>query len=114
MPDKDPQNYTGIQYAWVVGLAVWGGIVGHLQKIRQKDQAFRWAEVVSEILTSGLAGMLAFFICELAGLTGLKAAVLIAIAGYTGGEFVSLLKTTVYGRYGHHFTTESQKDEVKK
>lgn len=100
MPEKDPQTYTLLQYAWVVGLAVWGGVVGYLQKIRKSGESFRLGSFVSEMLTSSLAGMLAFFLCEIADIGGLVAAVLIAIAGHAGGEFVTLVRGGVWSRYG--------------
>lgn len=103
MPDKDPQNYSLIQYAWVVGLSVWGGVVGYLQKMRQSASEFHLGAMVSEMITSSLAGILAFFICELAGVGGLMSAICIAIAGHTGGEFVSRVKGGVWSRYGATF-----------
>lgn len=103
MPDKDPQNYSFIQYAWVVGLSVWGGVVAYLQKIRQVSIEFNFGAMVSEMITSSLAGILAFFICEMAGIGGLMSAICIAIAGHTGGEFVSRVKGGVWNRYGTTF-----------
>lgn len=105
MLDKDPQSYSLLQYAWVVGLAAWGGAVAYIQRIQQEGGTFRFPVFVSELLTSGLSGMLAFFLCEMADISGLMAAVLIAIAGHTGGEFVAMVKGGVMNRYGSRVGT---------
>lgn len=113
MPEKDPQTYTLLQYAWVVGLAVWGGAVGYLQKIRQAGEKFRFGAFIGEMVTSSLAGVLAFFLCEIADIGGLMAAILIAIAGHTGGEFVSLVKGGIWNRYASRMGIEGQADGRK-
>ena len=114
MPEKDPQTYTLLQYAWVVGLAVWGGAVGYLQKIRKAGEAFRFGAFISEMLTSSLAGVLAFFLCEIAEIGGLVAAILIAIAGHAGGEFVSLVKGGVWNRYGGRLGIDDSQAQGRK
>lgn len=113
MPEKDPQTYTLLQYAWVVGLAVWGGAVGYLQKIRKAGEPFRFGTFLGELVTSSLAGMLAFFLCEIADVGGLAAAILIAIAGHTGGEFVSIVRGGVWSRYGSRLGVEEQPQSRK-
>ncbi len=114
MLDKDPQNYSALQYAWVIGLAAWGGAVAYIQKIQQEGSGFKLQVFVSELLTSGLSGMLAFFLCEMADISGLMAAVLIAIAGHTGGEFVAMVKGGVMARYGNRVETMTTVEKENK
>jgi hypothetical protein len=35
MPDKDPSNISLITYGWVVILAIWGGVVHNIRKVRE-------------------------------------------------------------------------------
>ncbi|WP_210437995.1 phage holin family protein [Vibrio crassostreae] len=63
MPEKDPQNYSVLSYLVFGLLAVWGGLVTHIQHIRRHKKPFLWKEAVMQIAISGFAGMLASFLC---------------------------------------------------
>ncbi|MBE0505883.1 MAG: phage holin family protein [Marinospirillum sp.] len=99
MPEKEPQNYTWIQYAWVIGIAIWGGAVKYLQRLRVSGESVSAARLLEEFLTSALAGVLMFYACELAGMDGLTSAIAIAIAGHMGGELFDEIKAWARKRY---------------
>lgn len=63
MPSKDPQNYSFLSYLLFVLVAVWGGLVTHIQHIRRNKKPFLWKEAFMQISISGFAGMLASFLC---------------------------------------------------
>ena len=88
MPDKDPLNYDWVKYSWVIGLAVWGGAVHHLQKLRESGKSFSALLALEEFLASSLSGVMAFYVCEIAQINGLAAAIVIAMAGHMGGDFL--------------------------
>lgn len=63
MPGKDPQNYSVISYFVFWGVAIWGGLVTHIQHIRRHNKPFVWKEAFMQVAISGFAGMLVSFLC---------------------------------------------------
>lgn len=93
MPDKDPSTYTMITYAWIVALAAWGGIVNFINKVRQGEaRACNIAEFIGEIVTSGFAGILTFWLAEAANINPLITAALVGISGHLGSRAIFLME----------------------
>jgi|694.fasta_scaffold17389_9 NhaP-type Na+/H+ and K+/H+ antiporter len=93
MIEKDPTTYTVLTYFWVFALAFWGGVVSFLSKIKQGAvRAFNITEFFGEICTSGLSGLLTFYLCELSQTPPLMTAVLVAISGHMGTRIIFLLE----------------------
>lgn len=87
MPEKDPTNYGWLTYAWVILLAVAGGVVSFSRKMRDGVvRAFNLTEFLGEIFTSGVVGVLTFFLCEWSGVPPLLSAVFIAVSGHMGSR----------------------------
>ena len=78
--EKDPTSYSLITYTWVFCLAILGGIVNFMRKL-QNGQAriFNIAELVGEVVTSGFAGVICFWLCENANISPLVTAALVGI-----------------------------------
>lgn len=93
MPDKDPTNYSLLTYAWVFSLAMLGGVVSFMRKVRDGvARTFNFTEFIGEIVTSGFAGLLTFWLCEAADLNKLVSAVLIGISGHMGSRAIFKLE----------------------
>lgn len=93
MPEKDPTTYTLLTYAWVIVLAAWGGAVNFITKVRRgESRACNIAEFIGEIVTSGFAGVLTFWLCEAAGINPLITAALIGISGHLGSRAIFLME----------------------
>lgn len=89
MPEKDPTNYGWLTYAWVLMLAISGGIVNFHRKMRNGDvRAFNLTEFVGEIFTSAFAGIMTFYLCEWSSVSPLLSAVFIAISGHMGSRAI--------------------------
>lgn len=89
MPEKDPSNYPLLTYAWVFGLAMLGGMVNFARKVRTgAARVFNVTEFIGELLTSGFAGLLTFWLCEAADMNKLVSAVLIGISGHMGSRAI--------------------------
>lgn len=99
MDEKDPTSYPLFTYAWVVGLAIWGGVVRHYQQLQRTKKPFKLGMFLGEVASSGLAGLLAFFFCEWSDVPELLAAILIAISGHTGAETLLFFRENVHRRY---------------
>lgn len=101
MPEKDPTTYSLITYAWVTVLSMLGGFVNFAAKVRQgRARAFNFVELVGELITSGFAGILTFFLCEAAGIGQLASAPLIGIAGHMGTRAIFLMEAWAEKRFG--------------
>ena len=87
MPEKDPTTYSFITYAWIVFLSAWGGAISFLRK-RESGEArpFNFVELVGELMTSGLSGLITFWLCEASAINPLVTAALVGIAGHMGSR----------------------------
>ncbi len=89
MPEKDPTTYSVITYFWVVLLSVAGGFVNLYHKVeRGMINPFSITTLIGELMTSGFAGLLTFWMCEWSGLSPLLTAVLVGISGHMGARAI--------------------------
>lgn len=101
MPEKDPANYALATYIWVVVLAATGGAVNFLRKIKAGTaRAFNITEFVGELMTSGFAGVLTFWLCEAADVNKLLSAVLIGISGHMGSRAIFKIEKWAEDKFG--------------
>lgn len=101
VPEKDPTTYSWLTYAWVTGLSMIGGFVNFAGKVRAgKARPFNLTELVGELVTSGFAGVLTFFLCESAGIGQTVSAVLIGIAGHMGTRAIFLMERWASHKFG--------------
>jgi predicted CDP-diglyceride synthetase/phosphatidate cytidylyltransferase len=101
VPEKDPSNYSLITYLWVVALATAGGAVNFARKLKAGSvRAFNITEFMGEILTSGFAGLLTFWLCEAADINKLLSAVLIGISGHMGSRAIFRIEKWGEDKFG--------------
>lgn len=87
MPEKDPTTYAAITYLWVLCLSCVGGIVSFSRKVKLGEaRPFNMPEFIGEVLTSGFAGVLTFYLCEWAGVAQLLTAAFVGISGHMGSR----------------------------
>ena len=89
MLDKDPTTYSLLTYIWVFLLAVTGGLVAFIRRLNLSRKPLPLTEVfvrlLGELIISGFAGVLTFYLCEYWEFDQLLTAVLVAISGHLGG-----------------------------
>ena len=103
MSDKTPMAYSLIDYAGVLGLAVWGGLVNFRARVKAgKVPAFSIMELVGEMATSGFVGVITFFVCEATGVHPLITAATVGMAGHMGGRSLTLLEEYLINRFKRH------------
>lgn len=101
MPEKDPTNYTLATYLWVFGLSMLGGAVNFFNKVKAgAARAFNFTEFFGELVTSGFAGLLTFWLCEAASISPLISAVLIGISGHMGSRAIFRIEKWAEDRFG--------------
>lgn len=89
-------SYPWITYVWVLGLAVWGGIVNYITKIKDGTiSRFSVTELVGELVTSGFIGFLTFLMCQHTGMSDLVTGVLVGISGHMGARAITLAEKAV-------------------
>lgn len=88
--DKDPLDYPLSQYAFLLGVALLGGLVSWWAKVR-KGEASPWSlsTLIGELCTSAFAGLLAFWLCEWSGSPPLLTAAMVGIAGHMGARAIA-------------------------
>lgn len=89
MPEKDPSTYTALTYLWVVVLAMWGGVISFVQRVKLgHTKVFNFMEFLGEVATSGFVGVITFWLCEAAGINHLITAALVGITGHMGSRAI--------------------------
>lgn len=93
MPEKDPNNYTWITYAWVVGLSVLGGIASFWRKMREGVvRRFNITELIGEIFIAMFTGVVTFYLCESSGITQPMTSALVALSAHMGSRALYFLE----------------------
>ena len=101
MPEKDPTNYSLITYGWVVVLSAWGGVVNFVRKKRDGvARPFNFTELAGEIVTSGFAGVITFWLCEASAISPLITAALVGVSGHMGSRAIFQIEKMVESRFG--------------
>ncbi|QJI53339.1 holin [Alteromonas phage vB_AcoS-R7M] len=83
-------------FAWLflIGLAIWGGTVNYLTRIKQgKVKSFSFAELVGEWTISGFTGVLTFYICSEMELSWNMIAFFTGISGHLGGRALFIFES---------------------
>lgn len=90
---RDPLAYPWVTYAWVILLAVAGGVANFVAKVRAGEtRPFNFVELVGEMFVAGFVGVLTFLLCEYASVDRLLSAVFIGISGHMGSRALFLLE----------------------
>jgi len=97
MPEKDPNNLTGLvetfrqilPYFSTLFLSCWGGVVSYIQKLRIHKSRFSWRDLAFDLVISSFAGLLTHFFCEYSNVSGAMSAILIAVSGHMGTRAIA-------------------------
>jgi hypothetical protein len=100
VPEKSPENYTLLTYAWVFGLSALGGFVSFIRKVKSGHaRAWNFIELIGEICTSVFAGVVTFYMCEWSGFSPLATAAFVAVAGHMGTRAIFLAEDVFKSRF---------------
>lgn len=98
---KSPLDYSVKQYGFTLAIALLGGLVSWLAKVRKGDaQMWNVMQLVGELCTSAFAGLLAFWLCEWSGAPPLLSAAMTGIAGHMGTRAISAFEEFAQKRFG--------------
>ena len=102
MPDKDPTSYSLLTYAWVFMLAIMGGVVNFMHKLKTgHTRVFNFVEFIGELVTSAFAGVITFWLCENAGISPLMTAAFVGVSGHMGSRAIFMLENWLKEKFPH-------------
>lgn len=98
---KNPLDYSLKQYGFTLAVALLGGLVSWLAKVRRGDaSAWNVMQLIGELCTSAFAGLLAFWLCEWSGSPPLLSAAMTGIAGHMGTRAIATFEGFAERRWG--------------
>jgi hypothetical protein len=83
---------SGLGWFWFVFLAIWGGTVNYISRIKKNGMKFSIVELVGEWTISGFSGLITGFICMHYNVPIYMTFVSVAIAGHAGGKTIHALE----------------------
>jgi len=90
---------NSLGYVWFLFMAVWGGTVSYISRLKKHKCCFSVAELIGEWTISGFTGILTAYICTFMKLEFYQTAFAVGIAGHLGGRglfmFESILKSKI-------------------
>ena len=111
MPEKDPTSYALVTYLWVVILSATGGFVSFYRKVqRGLANPFNITELIGELITSGFAGVLIFWLCEWSQLNPLLTAVFVGIGGHMGARAIFQLEQWASSKFSSFPTLDIREE----
>jgi hypothetical protein len=109
--EKDPLNYSLGQYGAMLSVALLGGLVSWIGKVRRGDVgAWNIMQLVGELATSAFAGLLCFWICEAFGTPSLVTISLVGISGHMGTRAIVIFERWAARKYGLQVPPVADKD----
>lgn len=97
---KDPLSVPLRTYGFMLAVALLGGLVSWIAKVRRGDaQAWNLMQLVGELCTSAFAGLLAFWLCGATGVSVEWTAPLVGIAGHMGTRAISAFEEFAQKRW---------------
>jgi len=103
---------AGLGYAWFALLAVWGGTVNYIRRVRRNNQKFSIVELVGEWTISAFAGVITALLCSEMGMSLYATSALAGIAGHMGGRAIFLIEIMLQSKVG--IIQKPQDDEQDK
>lgn len=93
MPNKDPTTYNLLTYMWVFLLSLAGGLAAFIMRLNEarKPQPLGkiFIKLLGDLIISGFAGVITFYLCEYWEFEQLLTAVFVAISGHMGGNAIN-------------------------
>jgi hypothetical protein len=99
--DRDPLDISVRQYGFMLAVALLGGLVSWIAKVRA-GQAAAWnvMQLIGELATSAFAGLMCFWLCEAAGTPALVTVSMVGIAGHMGTRAIGMFEAWAAKRWG--------------
>lgn len=90
--------HVGAGYFWFVILAMWGGTVNYIRRVKKDGLNFSIFELVGEWSISAFAGVVTALVCQEMNISPLMTYALVAISGHLGGKTIDMFETMFKSR----------------
>jgi len=90
----------GMGYVWFALLALWGGTVNYISRVRRNNAAFSFVELIGEWTISAFAGIMTALICQEMGFSLILTSALAGISGHMGGRAIYMMEQFVCNKFG--------------
>lgn len=98
--DRDPLDIPLRQYAFLLAIALFGGVVSWCAKVRAGTvQAWHLSSLIGELATSAFAGLLSFWLCAAAGVPPFVTAAVVGVAGHMGTRAIAMIEAWAQQRF---------------
>lgn len=88
---RNPLSTSLAEYGLVLGIAIVGGVVGWIQKVKAGElPPWSMAQLIGEMVTSAFAGLLTFWALTAVGLDLNVTAAVTGMSGYAGSKALRL------------------------
>ncbi len=105
---------TGLTYIWLLFLALWGGTVNYITRVRQGTvDRFSFVELIGEWAISGFSGFLAVTVCMELQVSWYMTAFFTGVAGHMGGRAIFIFEYWVKNRFNSYFPMANEIDKQK-
>jgi hypothetical protein len=94
MMEKNAESYAAITYVWIFFVAMLGGIVSFMKKVKEGQQ-WRLVDFLIELTTAAFAGIITAYLCQWAGVPFQGTVALAGIAGHMGTKLITLAELVV-------------------
>lgn len=98
---NDPLETPLKQYGFMLAIALLGGLVSWVAKVR-RGEASPWniMQLTGELATSAFAGLICFWLCQWGNVPGPLMACLVGVAGHMGTRAIVLFEQWAEKRWG--------------
>ena len=90
----------GLGYAWFALLALWGGTVSYISRVRRRKMSFSFIELVGEWTISAFAGIMTALLCQEMGFSLIMTSALAGISGHMGGRAIYMIEQIFCKKFG--------------
>jgi hypothetical protein len=91
---------TGLNYVWLIFIALWGGTANYLSRIKRDKLPFSMIELIGEWFISGFAGVITAYMCYSLAWDFYLTAAVTGIAGHMGGRAIYLMESYFARKFG--------------
>ena len=100
MHEREPLITLVITYSWMVALACFGGLANYIAKVKARlVPHFSITELVGELVISGFAGLITFYLCQEAHISTNLTAAMVGMAGHMGSRAIFALEMALRKKF---------------
>jgi len=91
---RNPLSVSLREYGFFLGLAVLGGVASWWSKVRRGElPIWNISAFIGELVISGFAGLMAFFLCEYMSFNTWLSAAVVGMSGHAGAKGIGWLES---------------------